>query len=374
MTATEAPARRAVVVRVPGRAALAGDHLDYLGGSFLAMALDRRVSVHATWLASGDEAVVTSARRHGEFRYRGWTGRETGWRRYAAAVLAQLESAGVTVRPARLAVRSDLPTGRGLGSSGSFSVAVAAAVVALNGMSLDRRRVLDLCLRAERERVGAKVGLMDQYVPLFTAPGVPVLVHAPTATHESIAIPAGWAAFVVDPLERRSLLHTRFNDRGAECAEALRLVRSASPGIRSLTDQALGPAELKVLPDVLRRRAEHVRTEHQRVVAAAAALRGADMPALAAIMAESHRSFSDRFQISTPVLDAAAAAVAEAARRAGVTAGVKLSGGGFGGALVGITDARTWLSRSQELLSAALGRRVVVWASPPAAGIELEEA
>ena len=82
------------------------------------------------------------------------------------------------------------------------------------------------------------------------------------------------------------------------------------------------------------RRARHVVTENTRVRAFVAALGRGDLAAAGALMAASHASLRDDFEVSTPGLDALV-------DRLDATPGVygaRLTGAGFGGCVVALTE------------------------------------
>lgn len=86
-------------------------------------------------------------------------------------------------------------------------------------------------------------------------------------------------------------------------------------------------------------------SENKRVLAAASALQQEDLKSFGALMYESHLSLRDDFDVSTPVLDRL---VEDLRRRPGVY-GARLTGAGFGGCAVAVTDpgvlAKGWKVR-----------------------------
>jgi galactokinase len=75
-------------------------------------------------------------------------------------------------------------------------------------------------------------------------------------------------------------------------------------------------------------------TENDRVPKAAVALRKGDITLLAHLMAESHRSLRDDYQVSCPELDLM---VDLASKQPGVY-GSRMTGGGFGGCTVNLVE------------------------------------
>ena len=81
------------------------------------------------------------------------------------------------------------------------------------------------------------------------------------------------------------------------------------------------------------KRARHVVTENARTEAAAEALSAGDLVALGALMAQSHVSMRDDFEITLPAIDVLVALLQAAI---GPEGGARMTGGGFGGAVVAI--------------------------------------
>jgi galactokinase len=89
------------------------------------------------------------------------------------------------------------------------------------------------------------------------------------------------------------------------------------------------------LPDVEARRARHIVTENQRVLDAVAALRAGDLPAVGALFGASHASMRDDYEITTPEIDALVAL----GQADPAVYGARMTGGGFGGAVVMLARA-----------------------------------
>ena len=61
----------------------------------------------------------------------------------------------------------DLPARTGLGSSSSFTVGLLHALYAHRGQMVEKRRLAEEAVRIEREMIGERVGLQDQYACAF---------------------------------------------------------------------------------------------------------------------------------------------------------------------------------------------------------------
>jgi galactokinase len=216
-----------------------------------------------------------------------------------------------------LSVSSDLPIGAGLSSSAAYAVACALAL----GLSGDPVTVATTCQAAERE-AGSDVGLLDQLVVLLARAHEAVVIEFAEPTWDAIPVPRAIALSVVDSGERRTVAASAYRARRAECESAARVLGPLGRASR---------AELAGLTDpVLRRRARHVISECERVAAALEALRGSDLAGFGSLVDAGHESLRDDFDASTPVVEAARR---ELRGLPGVV-GVRLTGAGFGGALL----------------------------------------
>jgi galactokinase len=152
-----------------------------------------------------------------------------------------------------------------------------------------------------------------------------------------VPLPAELRLVTCNTMVQRKL-KDEYNQRRADCEEAVRLLSARLPGIRALRD--VSPAQLeehrRALPERLYRRARHVVTENARTEDAAAALREGDLARFGRRMAESHASLRDDYEVSCKELDLMASI---AASLPGVV-GARLTGGGFGGCVVSLVHAR----------------------------------
>jgi len=307
----------------PGRVNLIGDHTDYNQGLALPMAIGLGVTVAVT-RSTEDRILVTSDAYPGERAVvplvpdvDDVVGMDPAWARLVAAlVLLARPSAGSDIH-----ISSTVPRGSGLSSSAALSVALADAF----GVDGDARSVATLCREAEH-RIGVPVGLMDPLVCAGGRAGNALRMDFATGATRDVPLPGDAAVVVVDSGLRRDLRASAYATRVAECRAA-----SAVVGPLGLA----GPDDLVGLRDpVLRRRARHVVSECARVDAFARALAGGDLEGAGAQMDDSHRSLAEDFEVSTADLDTL---VASLRGRPGVH-GARMTGAGFGGCLVVLTE------------------------------------
>ncbi|MBI1874695.1 MAG: galactokinase [Acidobacteria bacterium] len=320
------------IYRAPGRVNLIGEHTDYNEGFVLPAALTM-----ACWVAGSprpDAKLIVHSENFNE-RITGPGGaRAGGWADYVRGVALALKAAGHQVSGATLLVRGDVPMGAGLGSSASLEVAVASALLDLSGVRMDPIELARICQRAENEFVGARCGIMDQFVACHARAGTALRLDCRSLEYGLVPVPPYVRLVACNTMVRHRLAEGEYNRRRAECEASVLRVASITPGMRSLRD--VDPAWLDAhgheIPDRLLRRARHVVTENVRVLEAAEALGRHDLGAVGVLMADSHRSLRDDFEVSCPELDL----MTDLARAVPGVFGARMTGGGFGGSTVNL--------------------------------------
>jgi galactokinase len=323
-----------VVASAPGRVNLIGEHTDYNGGFVMPMALPLRTT--AALARSGDDRVQAASTQMGTglaaLRL-GAEARTATWIDYVAGVTQALARAGLTIGGFDLAVTSAVPLGSGLSSSAALEVAVLRGLRRLFALELDDVTLARLGQRAENDLVGAPVGIMDQMAASIAGEGEALFLDTRTLEHERIPLPADVEVLVIDSGIRHSHAGGEYRTRRAECEEGARLLGASQ--LRDVTPADL--PRIAALPAVIARRARHVVTEDARVLEAREALRAGDAVAMGALMDASHVSMRDDFEISLPAIDR----LVELARALPGALGARLTGGGFGGAIVVLGRAGT---------------------------------
>jgi galactokinase len=131
----------------------------------------------------------------------------------------------------------------------------------------------------------------------------------------------------------RGLVEGHYNERRRQCEEAAAIL-----GVAALRDADLNMLEAVAadVDPVVVRRARHVITENDRTVAAARELALGNLDGVGDLMRSSHASQRDDFEITVAHTDRLAEIMAEAI---GGRGGARQTGGGFGGAVIGLMCA-----------------------------------
>jgi galactokinase len=326
------------IYRAPGRVNLIGEHTDYNDGFVLPAAIefycwvvaaprsDRKLIIHSQNFNETVEADLDSLAPKGNRH----------WANYPLGVAWAVEQGGKRLRGANLLISGDVPLGAGLSSSAAIEVATGFALAEQSGLALDRTELARLCQRAENEFVGARVGIMDQFVACHGRASHALLIDCRSLEYKTVKVPPGIQLVICNTMVKHEIASGEYNQRRAECEEGVRKLSAALPGIRALRDVTLAQLEKHgtQLDAKVFSRCRHVITENERVKLAVQAFERGDTKALIPLMRDSHRSLRDDYEVSCAELDAMVE-IAEAQRN---VFGARMTGGGFGGCTVNLVE------------------------------------
>src|SRR3954462_8153735 len=327
------------IFRAPGRVNLIGEHTDYNGGFVMPAAIEFCTLVAAA--PSEDEKLTIHSVEFNETKTFELSDQSPSaqhhWSDYVRGVAIQLQGAGIPIKGANLLVSGNVPIGSGLSSSASVEVATAYALVSLSGVAPDRRTLATLCQRAENEFVGARCGIMDQFVSAHGQRGHALMLDCRTLDYELLPLPEGVRLVICNTMVKHQLASGEYNVRRRQCEEGVALLRQSFPTLQELRD--VTPEMLEehadILSPIIYRRCRHVVREDARVLKAAKALRDSELTVFGKLMYESHESLRDDYEVSCPELDAMVAIASDVEG----TTGARMTGGGFGGCTINLVKA-----------------------------------
>jgi galactokinase len=323
------------LTQAPGRVNLIGEHTDYNDGFVLPCAINYGTVIAAS--ARTDMVVrVVAAAYPGEvdeFRLdRPIEPRANMlWPNYVRGVVKYLLAHGLPLHGANLALAGDVPQGAGLSSSASLEVAVAQAFKSLQGLhDLNPTDMALIGQRAENLFVGCNCGIMDQLISARGVANHALLIDCRSLEATAISMPADLTVMIVHSRVERGLVDSEYNTRRRQCEAAAQHF-----GVKALRDIDMGvlTARAAELDPVVLRRARHIVTENQRTTDAAAALAAGDLQKMGVLMADSHTSMRDDFEITVPAIDRLVEILQFAI---GPHGGARMTGGGFGGCVVAL--------------------------------------
>ncbi|MGA7674125.1 MAG: galactokinase [Rhizomicrobium sp.] len=315
----------------PARANLIGEHTDYATnrGHVLPTPLPFHTTVCVTEMAgAAGQASISSEHYANQSYERNASDKPRGhWTDYVVGCLqAMLKK---TKLPAlEIKIKSDVPVGCGISSSAALCVAVVRALKGLTGAVLDDEQIALMAHEAEHDFVGVPCGMMDQFVSSIGRPGQALLLNTKTLAYRHYPLPADTAIMLVNCGKKHDLANgSGYKQRVAECTEARDRL-----GVGTLCELGYKDLDrLSALPEIIRRRARHVITENLRVLEFVSALEKGDTEKQADLLAASHVSQRDDFEVSIPEIDA----LVESSKRFGIR-GARIVGGGFGGSIIAL--------------------------------------
>ena len=328
--------KRERIFRAPGRVNLIGEHTDYNDGFVLPTAID-----FSTW-------VTLTPRQDKQLEIFSENFNETvtvdlndpriapreHWSDYVIGVAVILQKAGYSVRGAHLNIRGEVPIGSGLSSSAAVEVATASALVANSELEIDRVELAKLCRRAENEFVGARVGIMDQFVSLLGKANKALLLDCRSLDYKLLPVGPEGHLVVCNTMVKHELASSEYNQRREQCEAGVKHLAQILPNVSALRDITLEQLEKygKDMPEVIYRRCRHVVSENARVLEAGEALVCSDLDGFGLLMYESHRSLRNDYEVSCKELDL----MVELASKVKGVYGARMTGGGFGGCTVNL--------------------------------------
>lgn len=312
----------------PGRVNLIGEHTDYNGGAVLPAALQRRIYVA---LARQDAPSVTiKSTRFDDLIERPLGDIKRGdWTDYAMGALWKAAELGWLTGGVQLHIESDIPDGAGVSSSAALITAILRAAATIGEATPSAVDIAKHARAVENDYIGMPCGIMDQMAVGLADHGKALALNTHDLSYEVIDIPQNWGIAVIHSGVRRELADGRYKARFEECQAAADFLKAEQ---LCRLNQAQVNA-LEDMPDPLRKRARHVVTEHKRTLAATSAMKTSDLDTFAALMNESHKSYAQDFEASTPVIDD----LVKDALNLGAK-GARLTGGGFGGCIVALIE------------------------------------
>jgi len=259
------------------------------------------------------------------------------WSDYPVGVAIKLQEAGYAISGADIFVHGEVPLGSGLSSSAALEVSTGLGLMDISAQEIDRLQLAKICQKAENEFVGARTGLMDQFIGCFGKAGNAVMLDCRSLQSQALPIPKQAKLVVCNTMVKHELASNEYNARREECEEGVRVLSRHLPQVKSLRDVSVDDVTRfrEELGEVVFKRCRHVTTENDRVRGAADALQRRDLKTFGQLMYKSHESLRDDYEVSCRELDVL---VKLAAQIEGVF-GARMTGGGFGGCTVNLVAA-----------------------------------
>jgi galactokinase len=347
-----------IIGRAPGRIEVIGNHTDYNGGAVLGAAINHSIYVGLS-LREDDLWQFHTNSLSGKVVSCGPEMKkkegDDQWVNYPLGVLDALMRRGLRLeRGFDFAAVSDLPMGAGLSSSAAMELASAIGFGELYGMSLDLLELAAVGREAENDFVGVPCGILDQSVSAFGKREA--LVHIDCKENEvsRIGFFPGVGFWVFNTKKKHALVDSLYSVRHDECQRSLAGLQEVYPDVQFLAEATIEQINAvgSRLSDEEKRRAMHVVTENLRVHEMCQVIKENNIESAGKLLLASHESSRNLFENTTEELDF----LVEQLSSTQNVYGARLTGGGFGGAAIAMTN-EAFTAGDAEVIAAVYAER-----------------
>ena len=340
-----------LLVKAPGRINLIGEHTDYNKGYVLPSAIDcfmnfgispneqsNKVCIHALDM---DDSVQISLND--------LTKSDKEWANFFIGILLQLKKENKSVPGFDLAFGGNIPIGAGLSSSSAMECGFLKALDELYNLELSNKDIIDISHKSNHDFLGLQGGIMDHFTILYGKKDQAILLNCENLEHQYIPLDFGEYEIVLfDSKVSHSLVHSAYNDRVAECKQALKIIKIKHPRIEHLSsiDDTILSQTKDDMPDKIYRRAKFVKEENKRVHDFCNALEKKDYGELGSLLYKSHEGLSHDYEVSCQEMDA----LVEITKSHPEISGARMMGGGFGGCMISLIKKEKVQEITQSIL------------------------
>jgi len=364
--------------RAPGRVNLIGEHTDYNDGFVMPIAIryeivvlacprrDRLVHLHSVGFGQSSSFSLDQPIERDTVH---------PWSNYERGVFSEYLKRGIVPGGADMLIYGNVPVGAGLSSSAAVEMATSQAVKGLNSLDLSGIDMIKLSQDAENKFVGMNCGIMDQFISCMGEEGKALFLDCRSLEYDLIPFPNdAYTVVIMNTKVKRELTGTEYNERRGQCEEGVRLLGRKIRGIKALRDVEINDFNRNktVLPKKVRMRCEHVIKENARVKAFVGALKDRDSERMGLLLADSHKSLRDLYEVSCRELDS----LVDIASAVKGVVGARMTGAGFGGCAIAIVEK----GREKDLEEAVLkyypertGIEPEIYISEPSQGAGVEK-
>jgi galactokinase len=334
----------------PGRVNLIGEHIDYNGGLVMPCAI-----TFGTYL-------LLSPNNDNVFRFKSLNFEESaeipvqggyqkdgeGWYNFPLGAIDHFTKDGHQITGLDMLFFGDIPIGAGLSSSASIEVVTSYALNDLFNGGYSKLELVKIAKSVENNFMGLNCGIMDQFAVAFGKKDKAIVLNCDTLKYDIVNSNLGnYVLAIINTNKSRKLIESKYNERVEECQSALKSLNQQLD-INYLCDidtATFNQHKHLIADETVRKRAQHVVEENDRVKLAADALAGNQLAEFGKLMYASHDSLRDLYEVSGKELDT----VVEYAKTNPHVAGARMTGAGFGGCAIALVKEDQFDNFSKEL-------------------------
>ncbi|MCL4107777.1 UNVERIFIED_CONTAM: hypothetical protein GTU68_027162 [Idotea baltica] len=322
------------IFRAPGRVNIIGEHTDYNDGLVLPFPIeqaiyfaatirnDREIHIHALDI---DKKII--------FNLDNLVLVEP-WTRFFVGVLNVLKEDDYSFGGFNIMINGNIPFGAGISSSSALTCGFLFTIKSLYNLDYSKRDIVFLASRAENG-TGVNGGKMDQFSICMGEENKAILLDCRDYTYKLIENNTKGAVwFLFNTNVEHNLAETEYNDRRADCDEALEIINKKNSKITSLRD--LDSESINDYIDLISKkqydRITHYVNENVRVKQMVDSLENHNMKDAGELLYQSHQSLAELYEVSCEELDFIVAKLKEDDS----CYGARMMGGGFGGSVIAL--------------------------------------
>lgn len=325
----------------PGRVNLIGEHTDYNGGNVFPCALsigtyglttkrdDKKVRLYSNNFK--DIGVIEFDLDQLKFE------KKHDWANYPKGVIKTFKDHGFDISNGfNVLVYGNIPNGSGLSSSASLELLTSIILKDTFNLEIDMVSMVKMSQEAENKFIGVNCGIMDQFAIGMGTKDCAILLDCNTLEYRYSKINMnGYKLVIGNTNKKRGLVDSKYNERRAECEEALRILKEYKnvSSLGELTEEDFESLKDKIENPIIRKRAKHAVLENLRTLKAVETLENNDIKTFGELMNQSHISLRDDYEVTGIELDT----LVEAAwNQKDNVIGSRMTGAGFGGCTINI--------------------------------------
>lgn len=324
----------------PGRVNLIGEHTDYNGGNVFPCAIDK--GTYGLVKKRNDRKFRMYSENFADLGVMEFTldelvnDKKHDWANYPKGVIKMFVEEGFKIDSGfDFLVSGNIPNGAGLSSSASIEMLTGIVLKDLFHLSIDPIAMALLGKKVENLFIGVNSGIMDQFAIAMGKKDHAILLDCNTLKYDYVPVVLKDEVIVIaNTNKRRGLADSKYNERRAECDEALAELQTKLP-IKALGELSIEEFEANkdlIKSPIRQKRAKHAVYENQRTLKAQKELSAGNLAEFGKLMNQSHISLRDDYEVTGIELDTLAALAWE---QPGVV-GSRMTGAGFGGCTVSI--------------------------------------
>lgn len=327
----------------PGRVNLIGEHTDYNGGHVFPCALT--MGTYAVARKRNDNKIRLYSMNFenlgilestiDDLKYN----KSENWINYPKSMIWAMKEEGFNIdKGFDIVYLGTIPNGAGLSSSASIEVLTGFVLKDLFDLDVDMTKIALLGQKAENKYIGVNCGIMDQFIIANGKKDCAIFLDTANLEYEYAPVKLENAKIVImNTNKKRGLGDSKYNERRAECEEALRELQQKLniKSLGELTEEEFEENKDLIKSETRQKRAKHAVYENQRTIKAVKALKENKIDLFGELMIASHNSLRDDYEVTGKELDTL---VEESLKQDGVI-GARMTGAGFGGCTVSIVKS-----------------------------------